>query len=297
MKMNPANLLPLSAVVLALLSGGCGKSGAPRAAATPDQAMMNVAKSMQNNDPSGTWHMLPESYQRDLNEVVRAYAAAVDADLWKAGSATFGKIEEVLRTRKNLLLSSNFANMAGGRAALEQNYDVAVNILGTLKSSDLMDLQKMRAADLGRILSTTGRDLMRELAKMDVNSAQIPGMQDTMGIRNTFASLQAETISQEGDKAMVRITTPGQGPEEVAFVRVEGKWIPDEMANDWDTVIQDMRGGVAQIAQMKPAEKSQALMMLGMANGVLDQLLAAKTQQELEAVLGGVMGMMMGGGL
>lgn len=294
MKIKPT--LTLSLLSFTLLWSGCGRSGPPPVAATPDQAMLNVARAMQNNDPTGAWHMLPASYQNDLNEVVSAYAAAMDADLWNAGAATFGKVEEVLRTKQNLILNSSFANMAGGRAQLETPYGHAVTILGILKSSDLMDLQRMRNADLEKVISTTGRELMRELAKIDAENVPVPGMEETLGVRDMFAGLQAETISQDGDQALVRITVPGEPAEDVEFVRVEGKWIPADMAEEWEEMIADMREGVSEIAAIGPAEKSQALGMLAMVNNVLDQMLAANTAEELEAVLGGLMGMMMGGG-
>ncbi|MCC5845141.1 MAG: hypothetical protein JJU05_12905 [Verrucomicrobia bacterium] len=297
---KPLKYFPL--LISALLISGCGrrdKAGAPPPPAdTPDQAILNVAKSIENNDPSGAWHMLPESFQADLNGVVRNFASAMDEEIWSAGTGTLSKLEEVLRKQKRFFLASDMAAMMGGREAIEKDYDQAVKLFSILKQSDLMDLNKLRNADLGRILSTTGADLMKAADEMQgsgPNLPNLPGFGDPGEIKEVFANMEAELVSQDGDQAVVRISTPDEEPEDVDFVRVEGKWIPKDLADDWTEMIQEMRAGVANMGTIDPQQKSQVMMMTSMANGILDQLLNARNQEEFNAVLGGLMGMMMGG--
>lgn len=283
----------------ALVITGCGRKNAetspPPVADTADEAILNVAKSLANNDPSGAWHMLPESYQAELNGVMQNFASAMDAEVWSAGTTSFGKLEEVLSKHKRFILSSDMTNMVGGREAVEKDYDNVVKLFSILKKSDLMDLGKLRDADLGRILATTGADLMKAADKIEGQAPNVPGVGNPNDIKKAFAGMEAELISQDGDQAVVRISTPGEEPENADFIRIEGKWIPKDLADDWTEMIQALKSGVAEMGTIGPQEKSQVMMMTTMANGILNQLLSAKTQQEFDAVLGGLMGMMMGG--
>lgn len=286
-----------------LLLAGCGRrdtagNAAPAAAATADQAILHVARGLENNNPSAAWHMLPERYQAELNDALREFAGAMDADLWTAGTSAFIKLTDVLEQQKSFLLSSPMTAMLGGREALDQDYDTSVKFLTILKNSDLMNLQALRQADLGRILASTGAELMHAADQLRSEGAGIAGMAAPAGeLRKTFAGLNAELISQQGDRAVVKLTTPADGSEEVDFVRIEGKWIPADLAEEWTDMIRNLREGIAEIGTVDPSQKAQVLMMSTMVNGLLDQLLAAKTQEEFDAVLMGVVGMMMGGGL
>ncbi len=294
--MKNIHATPLALLAFALITAGCGSQKAPAPAATADAAFHNLTSAIESNDLHGAWHFLPESYQADANGILHEFAEKMDAQLWNAGTGTFQKVEEVLRTKKNLILQNEILAQMPGKAELEENYDHLVNILGILKSSDLMDLDKLKTADLGRILSTTGNSLMNEAAKMEVEgSMEIPGLSDVKDAQSEMANMKAELISEEGDEAVVRITGDGDHDAEVEFVRVEGKWIPKDLAEEWPEMIREFREGLQEIGQIPPGEKQQIMMGINMVNGVLDQMLAAETPEDMQNVLAGVMGMMMGG--
>ena len=58
-------------------------------------------------------------------------------------------------------------------------------------------------------------------------------------------------------------------------------------------MIAEMKKGIAAL-EINPEVKTQAKMAMTMVGGVLDQLAAAESQEDLEAVIGGLMGMVMG---
>jgi len=295
MKISRAHApLALLSLLLIACGGGTPVGAPPAVAESPDQAILNVAQSIENKDPSGIWHALPGSYQGDLKKGLQDFAGAMDAEVWSAGAGTFGKLVEVLETQKEFLLSSQMVGMMGGRGEVEDNYDPTVRFFTVIKESALMDLDQLGQTDPGEFLATTGAELMRAVEDLEVNTGALPAGLDTQGLQESFAGLEAELLSQEGDEGVVRITTPDVEPEDVDFVRVEGKWIPAEMAEDWPEMMQGMREGIQAIQAIGPEEKSQVMMMTTMANGILDQLLAAETQEQFDSVLGGLMGMMGG---
>jgi hypothetical protein len=81
---------------------------------------------------------------------------------------------------------------------------------------------------------------------------------------------------------------------EVEMVRVQGRWLPADLVDDWETTMAEIRAAFSELRQIDPQEKQQYLMGLNMINGVLDQLLAANTAEEFNQVIGEAMGAMMG---
>lgn len=282
-------------IFIGLILSGCGGSGAPEPAATADAAVMQVVDSLNANNAAGPWNMMPESYQQDLNGLMHGFAGKMDAGLWNSGTGTLKKLEEVLRTKKDLLLASPMLKSAPMQQDLSANYDQLVAILGTLTDSKLMSLEELKTADMGTLLSSTGSRLMEQASEVNIsNSSPKPmGMNSMLKMPGKILETKAELVSEDGDTAVVRITTEGEKPQEVPFVRVEGKWIPQDMADNFPKSIQDGKKALEKF-RISPQMKSQAMMGLNMVNGMLDQIQAANTQEELQGVLGGMMGMMGG---
>ena len=282
--------LSMTLAALILLFAGCGGQNAPEPAATADAAFTDLAESIGQNDPAGAWHFLPDSYQSDANSLLHGFAAKMDPDLWEAGTGAYQKVEEVLRTKKELLLE----NPMLAQVDLEDSYDSIVKVTGILGKSDLMDLNKLESADLGHILSTTGKELMRVVDETDFEgSLPMTGL-DPGEIQSEFSNMEASLISEDGDAAMVRINEEGEEGQEVPFVRVEGKWIPVEMRDDWPGMMAQAQKFIGQIEEIPAEEKAQIMMGISTVDSVLDQMLAAKTAEEMNAVLSGAFGMIGG---
>jgi hypothetical protein len=271
---------------------GCG-GGAPKPAATADAAVMQVVDSLKSNQPEGFWNMLPASYQTQANEVLHDFANKMPPAMYDQGAGLLVKLEKVLTTKKDLILANPMLEQVP--VDVSANYDHVVAMLSAVTSSDLMSVDKLKSADIGSLMSSIGGEMMEAASKIEVDQSAATGdMQEALEFKKKLDSVKAELVSEEGDTAVVRITAEGEDPEEVEFVKVEGKWIPTELAEGWSEMITEAQAGVAEI-NITPEMASQAQMMMGMAGGVLDQLQQAQTQEELQQIIGGLMGMMMGG--
>jgi hypothetical protein len=103
--------------------------------------------------------------------------------------------------------------------------------------------------------------------------------------------MRATIASQDDINAVVRIVIPGQGEHNEDFARVDGKWIPADMAKDWDKTIAEALEGLNELSSEEfKAMKPQIMQALTSLDGVIDQLHAAKTPEEFEQGL--QMGMM-----
>ena len=75
------------------------------------------------------------------------------------------------------------------------------------------------------------------------------------------------------------IGSPDQEPQEIEFVNVEGKWIPQKMAATWAKRIADVKTIFAFKPYRIPKSKKQLLATLDSLDQLLDQAAKAKTQE------------------
>jgi hypothetical protein len=71
---------------------------------------------------------------------------------------------------------------------------------------------------------------------------------------------------------------PGEPSKEVPFKQVDGKWLPADLVDNWDQGVAKAKDQIAKIDVA--AAKMQIMGMMGMVDGVLDQLDKANTQEE-----------------
>ncbi len=286
------SLVHIIGLLPALVLIGCG-GGTPKPAATADAAVTQVVEGLQQNQPQTIWNALPASYQQDVNGLAQELAGKIPAELHGSIASVSKKLEEVLTTKKELILANPMAGSAPVDVA--GNYDQMVAILGILNKSDLMDPAKLKSCDVGALLSTTGAELMKHASSVTFDDKMAPPeMNDMLEMNEKLNSFKAELVSEEGDTAVVRMTVDGEDPEEETFVKVEGKWVPQEMSDGWDEMITEAKEGIAQI-NITPEQTAQVQTVLTIAGSVLDQIKVANTQEELQQTLGGIMNMIGGG--
>jgi len=285
-------LLSVCTLASLLFLTGCG-GGTPEPAATADAAVMQMVDSLKDNEPKGLWNMLPASYQTQANEVLHDFANKMPPAVYDQGAELVVKLEKVLKTKKSLILENPMLQQAPVDASA--NYDQVVAILGAITSSDLMSIDKLKSADIGSLTSSIGGKMMEAASNLDTDQTPAGGdMKEALEFKKKLSSVKAELVSEEGDTAVVRITVDGEEPEDMDFIKVEGKWIPTELAEEWSEMIAEAQAAVAEL-NITPEQATQAQMGMSMVGGVLDQLQQANTQEEMQQILGGLMGMAMGG--
>jgi len=285
--------LCLGLLVFVALFTGCSRNeAAAPVAATADEAVLLVTNGLAEGRPQVAWQALPDSYQRDVTELIHEFAGKMDAELWDRSFGILQKATRVLREKREFILDHPMmAAQIQDRDEAEEAWDALVDILELVANSDLANLERLEKLDVEHFLSESGADLMESFKQLEAFAPNDGPTEKLHGLADTKATL----ISSEGETARVKIETPGQPTEEKDFVRVEGKWIPAEIATDWDETITLAREELAGFSSEEMQEnKATALMQLSMIEGALDQLLATETAAEFQTAVGGVMGMVMG---
>ena len=149
--------------------------------------------------------------------------------------------------------------------------------------------------DWGHYLQTTGRDLMNRAAEASKATDEDAFDRDfSQKLRKTTI----EVVSQEGDQATLLASAPDEQPEELKLTRVEGRWVPSDLAADWDREIADARQRLATLSDEEIQQKSmQAMMAIGMVDGMLTELESVETSEQLEQAIQGFLGPFLGGNM
>jgi hypothetical protein len=247
---------------------------------------------LADRHPEILWQALPPTYQRDITELTHAVAGKMDPQLWNGAFGLLNKAVRVLRDKKQYFLESSFMAAAGDeRARVESNWDAAVAAMDALFTSDVSNLEKLKTMDWERFLSTTCVEIMDRVS--EISSDQ--GSDQAVDFVTTLRKTTVETVSRDGEEAVVRISAPGEDPEEIPLTRVEGRWVPTDMAEEWSDKVAEARERIAAISEEEMAEGTmQAMMMFGMVEGVLDQLAAVNSQEEFEQAIQGMLAPFLG---
>lgn len=259
------------------LTGGAAADPHTLGSTTPEAAVRNALAAVQAGKLQNAYDFLPKDYQSDVDTLVHNFANRMDPELWEELFVTLGTGVKVLREQKDLILEMmQSPEQAEQQAQLAKNWDSMVDTLEFVVDSDLARLEKLKEVSTREFLGTTGNKLLTGLRQLGSAAGQNPI--DQLG------QAEVQLISNMGETALVSLKFPNDpAPQEVEFVQVNGRWIPKTLASSWSD---SMESAINQIDSMTPeviaGQKGKVMQMLGMVNGVFEQMLAAKTTEEFQ---------------
>ncbi len=272
-------------VLLTLLIGGCAQEATSSAAApaipdSPDGTVIAIAESLATYHPEILWEALPESYRTDINEITRTFPRRWIRRSTTAAMALVGRAIEVLQEKQELILASeSLASFPADPARVELAMTSSLAMMEIVFASEISTIAGLGAIDWEQFLGTTGSEVLKLADSFEAQEGDDPFAE--------VESLTVETVEVDGETATLRISTANHEPEEVALVRVEGRWVPKEMAEEWATRMAEVRANLETLTPEKMAElKGQAAFGLAMAEGVVEQVAVIETVEEFDAMVG-----------
>ena len=260
-----------------------------------------VLAQLKAGHPEVFWHALPsevrstidsEEFRTSLRPIINE-----QAQTGKQMEEVLMKGIEVLVTKKDFLLNSPLIAQVPPplMESVQQGYDPAVGLIFEIATLSF-NSDPLANQTVTDVIDHHGPRIgghLQELVKMAP-----PGMIDQF--------LTQIAVEQTQDSAGT-ITVPDNegGTETTEMVKYAGRWLPKDIAEQWEANKEGMASKLA--AQMNAAKEQnpeaaqQAKMMVGMfvgmANSVLDPMLAASSQQEFDQAVMQITAMMnMGGG-
>jgi hypothetical protein len=286
--MSQLNIRTITIMIWAMISvsgisgcQGCNDMAIPD---SPDGTVETVLKKSLDGKPQIIWAAMPESYKKDVNSLVGNFAQKMDQDLWNKAFVIASKTVDVAKTKKDFILANPMASQIFGEKSkeLKENWSSVAQILEIIVNSDIAKLEKLKTFDGGKFLSSTVSELIlksKDLKKLIKDDAPT----DMEGVT-------IETVKTNGKTATVKITDKEGKAETFTMIKVEGRWVPEELAKEWPDFIKQAQEGIAEISgeEMKQ-NKPKVLAAMAAAESVVDQLKSAKTQAEFDTVVQGLL--------
>lgn len=286
---------PAAALLVLIVAGGCAKEAPPVIEPafpdTPKETFDVVALNLTDHRPEILWEALPQSYRQDVTELTTLFVETMDAEVYDRAFAVLNRAVEVLQEKKDLVLqSSTLAATGVDPDQVDSVWTSGLSFVGSFLNSEISTLGGLGALDWEQYLATTGHDLMNQAAEYPRETEVDPYA--------LLASAEAEVLTATDETATLRITVPDEDPEEIELVRVEDRWIPKEMARQWPDAVAAAR---EQMQSLTPEQidglKMQAMIGIGVAEGVVEQVAAVESIEEFDAMMGpmleSVLGMVM----
>lgn len=305
-------LLKLSALLLAAFLVGCsgktkteatpktgddGKTAAapaPAMPATPEETAKHVTTQLGDGKPEVLWDALPASYQSDATGLVHEFGKTVDQETYNAGFGLVQKVVKILETKKEFILALPNLQQNPAKPELEKNWDKLVGFVSKIANCELTDSTKLASLDVRQFLATTGSSIMKDAMALALLAPQKPN-EARIDPQIMFRNTKAEVLNKTADSATLKVTAPGEKPEELQVVKVEDKWIPKEMADGWKQGVLDAKAALAKMkAETNKKNKDMVLAQIKQVDAMLDQVLATKTADEFTGQIGQIIGMAMG---
>jgi hypothetical protein len=291
----------LCAAAVGAAAAGCGGPaagpGAPKKVTlpeTPDGVVQAVMTAVVVDDkPQALWTAMPAKYQADIKGVIGEFANKMDKELWDKSFAVLGKLVKVAKDKKAIILT--LAKEQGKAAPVDmeevaKNWDSVVSLLEAIINSEIKTIDGLKKVDPETFMGTTLATIIKHGKTFGKAS------EDAMEALDKFKKAKVSLVKMEGDKATIKLETEGEEPKEMELTKVEGKWVPTDVAKDWDKNIAELKADIGKM-DFQGDGKGQYLATLGMVEPTLDKLLAAKDDKEfMAAIMSSPLGMFLGAG-
>ena len=212
-------------------SGTPAKVASPPAA-TPDAAVKAVLEGIERKELTALWQFLPASYQRDLQTLVRQTGERMDPEVWDRSMAVVRHAAQVMKSKEKWLQTpaANEPPVTGPAAQMGPvNYAQLAQLLELLADSELGRTETLKTLDLGAWTGKVGRPLLEQISVFARRMPADPLARTLTGLQD----LKFRSRDVKDDSATVEIVMPNESPVEVPYVKIDGKWIPVDLANGW----------------------------------------------------------------
>lgn len=297
-------LLVLPALAATLIFSACGKkSESPEESTTaveqftypdaPAEAIKMVLGEVAKGNGGVLWQAMPASYQNDVNAIAQLAGTKIDPEIYDKVFATVGRIGAVLDKQKEFVFNTSFMGEAPDEEKVVQTtaaWPSIMKMIEGITSSSLSSAEGLKNFEGQAFFEDTVSGLLTDidaLSKLDPDSEE-PALSD-------LANAEIKYLEGTEEVATLEMSMPDQEVENETFVKVEDRWVPQEMADEWTAQMAEARATLealdpTQMAQQKP----QIMGVFAMIDGVLAQIDAAETQEQFDQALQGAMMPMMG---
>ena len=251
-----------------------------------------VFKALQAKDLVSVVNLMPAKYMTDIDGIVQEFGKTMDKEMWDKSIAVMDKVVKVGVAQK-----AGLAEMIAGmgipakKEDLEKAVDAIAEIWALLKETGITDLEKLKTFSTSEFAKAALPKITEKIWAF-ADGTQKAQVQAAMAVLTTAQVKVLETTKNEkfGEVVEVEINIAGEA-EKGKMVKVDGKWIPQEMAEEWDEAMAEAKKGLLEMAAELPKSKAEAMAGLAQVETALDQVEKTGDLTSLQALGGMMMGM------
>lgn len=256
----------------------------------PDEAMRTIVAQLAEGNGGILWQAMPASYQTDVNELAQLAGSQLDAELYDRSFSMIARLVEVAQKQKAFILGTQLGGPQDPDqiARIEAAWPSIIGFLESITNSSIASTGGLQAFDGERFFNVTVSELLNHVEALSALGDDPVSFDDYKDVAIKMLDLTETSVTLE-------TTSPEGVVESEALTKVEGRWVPSELAEGWASEFVEAKAKLealdpAQIAQQKP----QIMTVFSMIDGVLIQIEAAETQEQFDQALQGAMMPLMG---
>jgi hypothetical protein len=242
---------------------------------TPAGSMRAILRAVAEKRCDVLWDGLPPSYQRDVEALVRGFAQRMDRDIWAGAVAVGRAVADVLAAQKERILAHEKAARFACKPDAPRSFDLIVTAIRRLLDSDVADLDRLAAADVRGLLRSAGGDVLQW-----ITLAAGPDAREKLA---SLLEVEVMLIAVAEDTATVELSAGGE-QERVAMARVDGRWVPADLADAWPRRVARLQRQVEAL-EFDAATSARVSAALAAATASLRQLAHARSQEDFDLAL------------
>gem|GEM_PF-3627782 len=236
-------------VAITIATGfGCSKQ-VPN---TAEGVVNKASAAMKDYKIGEVYAMLPESYKKDLQDLTTGYIAIIDAETWDNSAKSLGNVFTGAAKNPDEVHKSlgQFAEMVK-KDELKEALEELDDQWTILEKSGLTKYSTAKSLNIQKFLNESGPAIlksMKEYSEMLPQTEENPVME-----ADDLADVKVTVKEKNANRTLLTITNKDGESEDVAFVKVEGRWIPEELALGWKDRIKAAKTDL-ELAKAKYAE-------------------------------------------
>ncbi len=240
----------------------------------------------ENNNPMVLWHALTPSMQADVESVI-IKAADVGGPFITQFQTLIGHLSTIVQSKKQFVLSHPFvASQPQLVSQLNDAWPAISSAVVALDTPSLWDKSNFTPGNVAPWLAKVFRSLepLEEHAGNFPTSGATPGW---FGDLKNIKTVKLNILSQSADSAEVELLGDGgQGVLKLSLKKVDGRWLPSEMLDQWDRAIEEIN---RKLSSVKPGDLATTNFLFGSIVGTLAQLAQADSQEAFDKTAVGLL--------
>lgn len=250
------------------------KAAAEKVPDAPDKVVLEAAKAVKEGELVLLYAMLPDSYQKDLQDMYNKIPSKVDGAMYAKVWTLLDKAFAAAKKNKDKLAE-------GAPIPIDQVIAPVEEFLTLAKECKLNDYEAMKTLNIAAFLADHGK----KLADYGWKTAGIFKKEEVEMAKGMMDGIKAEAKDVKDAEATVAVTG-GPEPIELKFVKVEGKWIPKDLADNWKEGIAEANKELDEGLAALEKNKEQINGFLTGAEGALTKFEESGKLEDLGPVMG-----------